>query len=275
MSVISSDPTLQQDAQDAAQEECESALVQKYDTSAEFTDTLVYDPTVTYNAADRVYLDAAPYAQIAYAIGAIALQAGKVYMCTAVIAAGEPFNAAHWSLLGNQYDIFFAKFPYPQFNLGFVYAKNAQVFWNGHIYTCKVATSPYTQDVLLQFGTTMNIPPNNIFPDDQTQGSSYWLDGGPYTVSAGQLLNTAYFTAGDNRSKMLVQKMVDITLFHLHSRIAPRNIPEVRQKRYDEALEWLDQVAKGRRTAINLPKIQPPQGQRFRGGSNIKQSNIY
>jgi hypothetical protein len=48
------DTILNQWAQ-TAQEKCISYLVQKYDTAAEFTDTMAWDPTRTYNPGDRVY----------------------------------------------------------------------------------------------------------------------------------------------------------------------------------------------------------------------------
>ena len=48
-----------------------------------------------------------------------------------------------------------------------------------------------------------------------------------------------------NRNALLVMYVVDMLLYHLHSRINPNQIPEIRVKRYDDAIEWLKAVAKG------------------------------
>ena len=79
---------------------------------------------------------------------------------------------------------------------------------------------------------------------------------------------------GDNRDRSLVKNMVDIALYTLHSNIAPQNIPALRQKRYEKALEWCMTVAKGDITP-NLPLLQPSQGNRIRIGGNIKLENSW
>lgn len=75
--------------------------------------------------------------------------------------------------------------------------------------------------------------------------------------------NATYFTAGDNRNKKLKMVAMDVTLYHLHSAISPRDIPEIRQIRYDgmgkkddgeNAIMWLEKVQKGRITP-NLTAI--------------------
>ena len=38
---------------------------------------------------------------------------------------------------------------------------------------------------------------------------------------------------------------IDVTLYHAHSRINPRNIPDFRVERYRDAIEWLKKVNKG------------------------------
>lgn len=82
-------------------------------------------------------------------------------------------------------------------------------------------------------------------------------------------------TVGDNRSQQMVALMADIALFHLHSRIAPRNIPELRVARYAEARKWLMDAAKGNVTPINLELNQPEIGNRITFGGNIKSINSY
>lgn len=82
------------------------------------------------------------------------------------------------------------------------------------------------------------------------------------------------WSQGDDRSAQLVQKMIDVCIYHLHSAIAPRNIPELRVKRYDDAISWLDKCARGEIT-LDSPLIQPIQGNRIRYGGNLKNNNSY
>lgn len=82
------------------------------------------------------------------------------------------------------------------------------------------------------------------------------------------------YTYGDNRDQQLVQYMIDISLYHIHSRISPRNIPDLRIKRYDDAIAWLKMVMEGDVTSA-IPPLQPPQGKRIRWGGNVKNVNSY
>jgi chitodextrinase len=77
------------------------------------------------------------------------------------------------------------------------------------------------------------------------------------------------WVAGDNRDQQLVLYMVDIALFHLLSRISPRNIPELRMARYTAAKEWLQDAANGTITAA-IKVLQPFQGNRIRFGGGVK-----
>jgi hypothetical protein len=276
--IIGGDNSVLTSAQQGAQEEAITYLVQKYDVTQEFTDTTVWDRAIaTYTAGSRVYLDAPAYsATSAYAVNQLALQAGQVYICISLInAPGEAFNAAHWTLLGNQYDVFYGKFPAPLFDLLTFYNKGDLVYWKGKKYTAAYKTSAYDQSTLLQFEETQNVPFQNYFPDDPANGSKQWTTATPYSIPAATLpTNTTYWIKGDNRCQNLVMYIIDIALYHIHSRIAPRNIPDLRIKRYDDALMQLKGYAKGTTTA-NLPKLQPPTGKRIRFGSHIKNKNSY
>ena len=46
-------------------------------------------------------------------------------------------------------------------------------------------------------------------------------------------LTTEFAKTGTARNRKLVQVYIDISLYHLHARINPRNIPELRNIRYD------------------------------------------
>lgn len=87
--------------------------------------------------------------------------------------------------------------------------------------------------------------------------------------------------AEENRSKLVVLYMVDITLYHLHSNITPDNVPEIRYLRYQRATEWLKKVSEGKLTPA-LPEYADQENpfekggsQFFFGGSNEKVSERY
>ena len=274
--VIGGDTSILSAAQLTAFEEAKSYLVQKYDTTAEFQDLNVWVQSNIYSPRNRVYLNPPAYNQAnTYALGVYCLNGTLVYKCTTAITVAEPFNAAHWLLVGSQYDIYNAIYPYPLFTYSKQYALNDQVYWNGKIYTCLIATQPLGQSSAIQYYQYQNLPYSNVAPDNVNNGAQYWGVGTAYSVPANtDILNTTYWAAGDNRSQQMVTTVVDIALYHLHSRISPRNIPDLRVKRYDEAIKWLIKCAKGEVTP-NLPILQPQQGGRIRYGGNIKNVNSY
>lgn len=388
--IISGDKTLLTMGELFAQSLISSHLVQKYDVDQEFTNTQVYNPQATYSAGDRVYLDATAYSSAStYVEGQLSLQAGKVYQCTVAIVAPETFNPLHWTLLGNQYDLFYANYPASVFEIQGQYKKGDQVWYKNHVYTALIGTRYYDHETLIQFGNTNSIPFQNYFPDDPNNGSKAWHDEGAFVVPAGNLLTTTpsqtvtlfqaredlllvagvtagmvvgastysppaagqpgsligwsfgierrgygtmtegvdyefdqddnefrlletddefennevfivhfqpitdqpvpvattglsayqvimtYFAKGDNRNQQMVQYMLDIMIYRIYSRIAPKTIPEERRDNYQIALMWLRDCAKGDEITADIVKKQPPQGGRIRWGSNIKQQNSY
>lgn len=58
-------------------------------------------------------------------------------------------------------------------------------------------------------------------------------------------VNAIFAATGDNRNTELVMYLVDMVLYHLHSRINPGQVPANRDKRYTDALDWLKNVGKG------------------------------
>lgn len=77
-----------------------------------------------------------------------------------------------------------------------------------------------------------------------------------------------------SRDAQILSNVIDISLYHLHSRLAPRNIPELRQLRYDNSIMWLKMCANGDVTPA-IQKLTPESGQRIRYGGNKKNLNNY
>ena len=280
--------------QRAAVEECVSYLKQKYDVSTAFRATTQHDRTKTYKAGQTVYLNAPAYvATSTYILGSQVLQAGNIYKCTTAITVAEAFTPAHWTLVGAQYDLFYAVYPQPLFDSYEVYAKGDQVFWKDKTYTCLIATGILDHDALLQIGVSGVSSISNVYPDDSVKGVQYWGSDTAYTVPANTDITDARWISGDNRDQKLLMTCIDIALYHVHSRISPRNIPELRVFRYmgepaDRetrgqrilyptycALGWLQAAAIGNDITPDLPVVQPEQGRRIRFGGNQKVINNY
>ena len=215
---------------------------------------------------------------------------------TAITGGGEAWNPAHWALLGTVNQLFYAPAPYCNFDFSKgVYNVGDIVFWKNKIYTCIMATQFDSHEFKLQRHFIQNKWYGNVFPDDPKHGAQAWGTGVPYSIPAGTLItNTTYWTLGDNRDAQMVQKLIDITLYHLHSLISPNNIPVLRIHRYIgnkedrsvdvkghvvypvySALGWLQDCIRGGDSEPNLPKIDPPKGERVMFDGNVRNTNSY
>lgn len=87
--------------------------------------------------------------------------------------------------------------------------------------------------------------------------------------------NTTEWVAEDGRDDLIMSLVIDITLYNIHSRINPRNVPEIRLQRRDEAIKWLGMVMQGDVQA-DLPKLEDDtSGDRIQFGSEIKRENNF
>lgn len=272
--ITGGDNAIRLSAEYKALEELTSYLTQKYDMPQELTDTLTWAVATSYKAKNRVQLDATAYSAAAtYALNALVLQAGKVQICITAITVAEAFNQAKWTIIGSQYDLFFVTLPNPEFNYLTFYKKDDVIFWKDKVYTALTDSFVYDHEDKLQLNSPLTII--NAFPDDTINGPAQWGVGVAYSVAAGTLPTvTAKWTAGDNRSQKILECLIDIALYKIHSRIAPSNTPQLRIDNYDAAILWLKACAKGTVTA-NVPTIQPKQGRRVRYGGNTKNVNSY
>lgn len=81
---------------------------------------------------------------------------------------------------------------------------------------------------------------------------------------------------GDPRNPLIKMHLIDLTLYHLHSRINPRNIPEFRIARRDDAIKWLEMISKSLIT-VDLPTLTVPDenvGKNIRWGTS-KTDQLY
>lgn len=69
----------------------------------------------------------------------------------------------------------------------------------------------------------------------------------------------SFATTGTARNAEIIMCYIDMVLYHLHSRITPGQVPELRKERYGDALTWLDKIARGT-YAVDLPKVGDADG---------------
>lgn len=291
--IIQGQPAIQAKAELAAQAEAISYLTQKYDTAVEFQDTSIWAKANTYKANNRVYLSGPLWVTAtAYTIGQIVVENGNVYSCTTA-NSDVTFTIANWTLLGPQYTLYYAPYPYPLFEVKNAYKVGDKVFWKDKYYTCIVASNTPDHFDDLQAVYIQYIPQPNSFPDDPINGLTQWGTGTAYSIPANtDIANPTYWTLGDNRDQTILQKVVDIALYHLHTNIAPRNIPNHRIARYIGnadfhdgrngavfpsycALGWLQACARGDVTPTLplLPTATISSGKRIRYGGDVRNSN--
>ena len=245
--------TIQQriiDTEPAAQEEICSFIKQRFDISLIFTDTPVYSGAATYYGNSRVQYHEAPFsAATIYTINQRISYLGSIYFSIAGSAA-HAFNPSEWTFICLDYQLFYGILPAPTFQYFTKYSIGT-VVWNPYdnrTYTSRVNNNWYALS-------------------DTTK----WTQNAVYSFTAELPTNGTYWIQGDNRNPMLVQKMVDIVLYHGLANITNRFEPEVRIRRYkgeakenyvlsndNSALGWLTKICDGKLNAT-LPDLPPKQ----------------
>jgi hypothetical protein len=258
--IIESNQQTKLDVEQSAQSEMIGYLTQRYITNQIFTDTKLFDITATYNGKQLVEWTAPTFsATTVYTTGQYVLQNGYIYKSIAGSTA-HAFLATEWTQICLDKTLFYVFYPQPEYSNTTTYNVADIVFYNNIQYTCLVSS--------------VGILPTN---------TQFWAAGSAYTVSGTYPDNTTKWQQGDNRNQQIVMYLLDITLYHLHSRINPRNVPDLRKERYDGnsptqsggAIAFLKRVASGDVTA-DLPQILPQQGMSIRYGSAVaKQTNSY
>lgn len=82
----------------------------------------------------------------------------------------------------------------------------------------------------------------------------------------------------DLRDQYIVMRMIDLTLYHLYSQTPHKDMPEHRDKRYTDALDWLKNAGRGQ-VGADLPVHEQPEGeetvQDFRISSEKQENHKY
>lgn len=88
-------------------------------------------------------------------------------------------------------------------------------------------------------------------------------------------VNDIFSQTGNNRNSHVVMITIDCALYHLYTSTVPRKMPETREQRYQDAIDWLKLVARGEAMA-DLPLIKDENGEvkeSIRISSKYKPSN--
>lgn len=113
--------------------------------------------------------------------------------------------------------------------------------------------------------------PDPIDPDEDYQVYVNIQDG------TGQAPTVpVYWSLDTARNPFVILKLVDIVLYHLHSKEAARAMPKIREDRYQDALDWLKMVGKGTIDA-DLPLLpdESDTNQEIRFGSKTLEDNDF
>lgn len=256
----------------------------QYDLDFEFTDTLPYDPLKKYFGNERCVLDFPDWvSDTAYFENNCVVNNGIAYRCINVNndIVFDPFN---WLILGKRYDIYYIPLVNPIFSLDVqqrkgnytagYYRVDDIVWWNNRHFRCLIPTRFPDQEGIINYQTYRAWGHNNVFPHYPDE-NSYWKDEGAFEFTGENPTSLSeVWRLGDNRNPLFIQAVVDLSLYLLHSRIAPMNIPALRVDRMKLTNEWLSNLSKGTETTP-IQMLQPDQGENISWGSKPRVINGY
>lgn len=162
------------------------------------------------------------------------------------------------SYLSGRYDVSKIFFPVLEYLNGETFKAGDFIYLNAPKY---VLLNPYLVgaltvklDGLVYRCTTAGTGTEAIFEAIGTAGHYYTAKA---DTNAGDLFSdSTKFDTGEKRNALIKRYVIDVALYELHSRINPRNIPEFRIQRRDDAINWLKLVQNPRNNvdADFLPK---------------------
>ena len=264
--LIGGDYSLRYQKELAAIEEISGYLIQRYDTAREFQPLLNYDNAKAYKSGNRISLTATAYnngttytagQRVSYKDGAITY----IYSSIAGSTGTLPTVGASWTRICISEEIFYITYPSLPYDHARAYLKDEKAVFFDYEFKARYD---------LAQGIAPRLPDGSVSP-------SWVLIGAAATTTGVFVTDATKWAQADNRSAQMVMIAVDITLYHIHARINPRNIPELRIQRYDDAKVQLSSFASGKLTAMVPQKLILAElpGNPIQWGSNTKNRNIY
>ena len=276
-----------------AQAEITSYLIKRYDISQVFRPTTVFNLSTVYNANSLVQVTAPVFSTAnTYTVGArISYSAAPynnfIYYCIQNGYTGSTPNidTAYWS--GGTVEngqLFYVNQPAQSYDVTGSYMIGDQVFYKNYIYQALQASN--ANYLMENSGTEVeNDFTSAVIPTISKNWQATWsASTTPYTVTGiyPDLDTTGVWVQGDNRNQLMVQFMLDITLYHASARLNPRNTVELWAIRYDGnnptqnggAIAMLKKINAGQMN-LQEPELIPQQGQSIFWTSDSKRSLDY
>ena len=262
LEIIEGDYDILYFAEQAAQAEMTSYLIQRYDLNKVFVDLQVFDIANTYYGKSIVEYTAPTYVTgSTYSTNDRVVYNSRIYKALSGSTGQIPDTGSTWSFITGDKSLYTAVLPANEFNYYTKYNTNDIVWYNDKTYKA------------LQ--NTVSVLP--------TLDTSIWSSStSTYSFTGFYPENTTYWERRDSRNAELILYLIDMVLFHVHSRANPMNVPTLRYDRYKGndfgntgAIGWLKAVASGSITA-SLPEKSPQQGNSIRYGvNNIRDTNTF
>ena len=244
---------IRQASEKSSEEEARGYIRNRYNVDLIFAPLQGWATATTFYWGDRIYLTATAFSAVTvYITGDLVSQSGNVYRSTAGSAA-HAFNVAEWTLIGA---------------VGH-YQMEADLWDDETVYVTNDIVKYETTAVRVYYKALAG----NTNVDPYNDNGTNWIE---IESQAGQLPTSAveYWIAGDSRNPLLVRHMVDMTLYHLHSGVNARNIPEFRIDRYKDAVQYFKDIARGL-VQLDISIIVPEQGNNIGYGSQPINNNYY
>lgn len=147
----------------------------------------------------------------------------------------------------------------PAWNNATNYVANNRVSYQGYIYKA------------LQNNTNKNPSTEILFWEQIIENEELYVVTADGTGNYPE--DTAFFKQDDARNALLVDIVLNIALYLVHRRIAPRQIPETRKNAYEDSIVQLQDIASGT-LFIDLPIKEEPV-KSIEMGSNEKLQHYY
>ncbi len=260
--ITAADITTRQFCELTAQAEMTSYLSNRYLCPKIFSPLLTWSTTTAFKWNDRLFLNGSTYAALTVYVlnDLVNYTDGNVYQRNSTtlgyVAGTLPTDTSYFDLLGAN-AIYYVT-PPSQYDSTVTYTLASKVTYKNYVYNLSNIN-----------GYIAGVDPSN---------TNYWTvvtDYAPFAIPVNTLpSDDTYWTLGDPRNQQVVMYMVDIVCYHVHSNLNPRNIPQLRTDRYQNAINWMKMVNAGDVTA-DLPEILPIQGYTILYGSNPKRPQFY
>lgn len=276
-----------------AQAQITSYLIKRYDIKQVFRPTTVFDINKIYTANNLVQVYAPAFISgNTYNVGdRISYSAGTnqdfLFYCIQSGYTGNTPNLDTTYFSGGTIpngQMFYTSQPADSYLINNTYPIGSVVFYNDYTYTAKTYSD---NSVLREFNGTdvANDNGSGVIPSLTKDWDKYWIQSASkYTVQGiyPDQDTTGTWIMGDNRNQLIVQFMLDITLYHLGARVNPRNSVELWAIRYDGntplqtggSIGLLKKINAGQMN-LECPELLPIQGQSLYWTSDARRNLDY